>query len=247
MMSVEVQAEQLKLKGNEYFKKEKLSAAIDAYTEAITLCPTVPVYWTNRAVCFKKRNDWDRVRHDCQKALELDKGSFKAHRLLGLALLHSKLYPEAIRALKKALGPNEATLGNASNSTTTTCSGRCRSGSCSGVACSVEIEHTELLNTLENVFDAAEERDNPRELPDFLCCKITMDLFRDPVITPSGITYERSVLEDHLSRGRNFDPLTRAPLEQSQLISNLAMKDAVSDFVERHGWANQSLFNPSEQ
>jgi STIP1 family protein 1 len=38
------------------------------------------------------------------------------------------------------------------------------------------------------------------QVPDHLCCKITLDVFRDPVITPSGITYERAVILDHLNR-----------------------------------------------
>jgi len=29
-----------------------------------------------------------------------------------------------------------------------------------------------------------------------------MDIFRDPVITPSGVTYEREVLMEHLRRVR---------------------------------------------
>ena len=37
-------------------------------------------------------------------------------------------------------------------------------------------------------------------MPDYLCCKITLDIFRDPVITPSGITYERAVILDHLKQ-----------------------------------------------
>jgi hypothetical protein len=39
-----------------------------------------------------------------------------------------------------------------------------------------------------------------RQVPDHFCCKITMDIFRDPVITPSGITYERSALLEHLRK-----------------------------------------------
>jgi STIP1 family protein 1 len=34
-------------------------------------------------------------------------------------------------------------------------------------------------------------------VPDYLCCKITLDILRDPVITPSGVSYERAVLLDH--------------------------------------------------
>lgn len=38
------------------------------------------------------------------------------------------------------------------------------------------------------------------QVPDYLCCKITLDIFRDPVIAPSGLTYERKVLLDHLEK-----------------------------------------------
>ena len=38
------------------------------------------------------------------------------------------------------------------------------------------------------------------QIPDYLCCKITLDIFRDPVIAPSGLTYEREVILDHLEK-----------------------------------------------
>lgn len=50
------------------------------------------------------------------------------------------------------------------------------------------------------------------QVPDYLCCKITMDIFRDPVITPSGVTYERAVLYEHLQKvgvlRTLYEPLT---------------------------------------
>lgn len=103
-------------------------------------------------------------------------------------------------------------------------------------------------------------------MPDYLCCKITLDIFRDPVITPSGVTYERAVILDHLKKvytlhlsleksiicfsvlifdwsstwfyqvGK-FDPITREPLDPSQLIPNLAIKEAVQAYLRKHGWA----------
>ena len=30
-----------------------------------------------------------------------------------------------------------------------------------------------------------------REVPDYLCGKISFEIMKDPVITPSGVTYER--------------------------------------------------------
>ncbi|KAJ8568682.1 hypothetical protein K7X08_028215 [Anisodus acutangulus] len=56
------------------------------------------------------------------------------------------------------------------------------------------------LVSLGGVFRKAAEDDTPTEVPDYLCCKITLDIFRDPVITPSGVTYEKAVILDHLQK-----------------------------------------------
>ncbi|KAH9332072.1 hypothetical protein KI387_004180 [Taxus chinensis] len=102
-VNVAKQAELLKQEGNTYFKKERLVAAIEAYTQAITLCPNVPAYWTNRALCHRKRYDWEKVEADCRKALELDTSSVKAYYMLGLALLQRKQYAGGVKLLQKAL------------------------------------------------------------------------------------------------------------------------------------------------
>ncbi|XP_024024204.1 E3 ubiquitin-protein ligase CHIP [Morus notabilis] len=99
------------------------------------------------------------------------------------------------------------------------------------------ISNAEQLRALEKVFQIAAEADTPKEVPDHLCCKITLDIFRDPVITPSGVSYERSVILDHLRKVGEFDPITRERLDESQLISNLAIKEAVHAFLDKHGWA----------
>ena len=104
------------------------------------------------------------------------------------------------------------------------------------------------------------------QVPDYLCCRITLDIFHDPVITPSGLTYERAVILEHLQKVTwfacftfsvecfplqwsqcaiiqllkqvgKFDPITREPLDPSQLVPNLAIKEAVEAFLDKHGWA----------
>uniref|UniRef100_A0A2P2KRK4 RING-type E3 ubiquitin transferase n=1 Tax=Rhizophora mucronata TaxID=61149 RepID=A0A2P2KRK4_RHIMU len=96
-----IQAELSRQNGNSYFSKNRFGAAIDAYTEAITLCPNVAVYWTNRALCHRKRNDWAKVEEDCRRAVQLDLDSVKGHYMLGLALLERKEYTEGIKELEK--------------------------------------------------------------------------------------------------------------------------------------------------
>nr|GEW31531.1 E3 ubiquitin-protein ligase CHIP-like [Tanacetum cinerariifolium] len=93
---------------------------------------------------------------------------------------------------------------------------------------------SEQLAALKLVFSKAAEDDVPIDIPDYLCCKITLDIFRDPVITPSGLTYERAVILDHLEKVGKFDPITRETLLPSQLIPNLAIKEAVEAYLEKH-------------
>jgi STIP1 homology and U-box containing protein 1 len=58
----------------------------------------------------------------------------------------------------------------------------------------------------------------------------------DPVITPSGVSYERISILRHL-KASPFDPLTREPLGEKQLIPNVALKNASSEFLDKNGWA----------
>ncbi|MFH4974915.1 hypothetical protein AB6A40_001624 [Gnathostoma spinigerum] len=93
---------------------------------------------------------------------------------------------------------------------------------------------------LNNLFAQVDERRRRREVPDYLCGKISFEILRDPVITPSGITYDRADIKEHLQRVGHFDPVTRAPLTADQLIPNLAMKEVVDNFLSENPWAIDS-------
>uniref|UniRef100_A0A8R7JVH2 U-box domain-containing protein n=1 Tax=Triticum urartu TaxID=4572 RepID=A0A8R7JVH2_TRIUA len=69
---------------------------------------------------------------------------------------------------------------------------------------------------------------------------ITFEIFRDPVITPSGVTYERAIPLEHLRKVGNFDPVTREPLKEHQMVPNLAIKEAVQAYLKEHSWAYKS-------
>lgn len=42
--------------------------------------------------------------------------------------------------------------------------------------------------------------------------------------------------EPSLQRVGHFDPVTRSPLTQDQLIPNLAMKEVIDAFIQENGW-----------
>ncbi|KAH7694964.1 STIP1-like proteiny and u box-containing protein, partial [Aphelenchoides avenae] len=90
---------------------------------------------------------------------------------------------------------------------------------------------------LNNMFAQLDDRRRKREIPDYLCGKISFELLKDPVITPSGITYDRADIKEHLHRVGHFDPITRVPLTVDQLIPNLAMKEVLDAFIQENEWA----------
>uniref|UniRef100_A0A1I8A328 E3 ubiquitin-protein ligase CHIP n=1 Tax=Steinernema glaseri TaxID=37863 RepID=A0A1I8A328_9BILA len=93
---------------------------------------------------------------------------------------------------------------------------------------------------LNNLFAQVDDRRRKRDVPDYLCGKISFEIMHDPVITPSGITYDRESIKDHLHRVGHFDPITRAPLTVDQLIPNLAMKEVVDMFLQENEWAHDA-------
>ncbi|XP_055298153.1 E3 ubiquitin-protein ligase CHIP [Sitodiplosis mosellana] len=105
---------------------------------------------------------------------------------------------------------------------------------------SVEIEQEceNNMTELNNVFAKIDDRRRKREVPDYLCGKISFEILADPVITPSGITYERKDIEEHLQRVGHFDPVTRVKLTQDQLIPNFSMKEVVDAFLTENEWAH---------
>lgn len=60
---------------------------------------------------------------------------------------------------------------------------------------------------------------------DVFCCSL-QELFGDPVIAADGFTYERSAIEDWLSR-KKTSPMTNALLAHEGLVPNLAVRNAV--------------------
>lgn len=101
----------------------------------------------------------------------------------------------------------------------------------------IEQECEDHITELNNIFAKIDERRRKRDVPDYLCGKISFEILTDPVITPSGITYERKDIEEHLQRVGHFDPVTRVKLTQDQLIPNFSMKEVVDAFISENEWS----------
>ncbi|KAI0980462.1 hypothetical protein GJ496_002868 [Pomphorhynchus laevis] len=85
-----------------------------------------------------------------------------------------------------------------------------------------------------------EERKSAKNLPDYLTCQLCYDLFVDPVITPSGITYCRKCIEDNIYKVNHVDPISNDKLEASYLITNRCIREAAITFADDTDWFARS-------
>ncbi|EPT27725.1 tetratricopeptide repeat (TPR)-/ U-box domain-containing protein [Toxoplasma gondii TgCatPRC2] len=254
------QAAALKERGNLCFKKGMFQSAVELYTRAIECDGSCAVYFTNRALCYKKMGKWTLVLNDSREAMQLQKDNVKAYFLMGEALLNLGSLDEGLQYLVKARGlataatPISQEIEDAihhGNKLRFSQQREQRATERAELAAflrnSLEtlyttggVSHAEFelrMQQLERVFEEAEETSKPFEVPDCLSCSISMAIMNDPVITPSGITYEKSLLLEHLRRNGHFDPITRKPCPPDALVPNYGIKEAIKWFLGKYPWA----------
>lgn len=255
-----LKAENYKNAGNECFKKGFIEMAIIKYGEAIELNPTHHVYWTNRALCFKKLCLWEKVAADCREALNCEEESVKAHYLLGLALVYLGDATEGFKKLKKA--KTLSSLNKSNYEDEIECAILKARKMMWEQNASMKLHKQQELKSfmmrvmdflksnggimadeyeqkkieLEELIDDASVPYTTFEIPDFLCCKISMDIMKDPVCTPSGQTYDRRLIEEHIKHNGAFDPISRQTCKLQQLVPNYAIKDATKYFIDKYPW-----------
>ncbi|XP_077527148.1 STIP1 homology and U-box containing protein 1 [Haemaphysalis longicornis] len=274
-MKDDMTAIELKDLGNKFFSARKYEDAISCYSKAIIKSPSTATYFTNRALCYLKLQQWELACQDCRRALELDSSSVKGHFFLGQALQEMEYYDEAVKYLQRASDlAREQKLNFGDDISCQLRMARKRrwqlleekrlqqeielqtylneliladkqkrvqelkvAGARPGDIERVESALDKYISDLNSIFAKVDERRRKRDVPDYLCGKISFEIMREPVITPSGITYDRRDIEEHLQRVGHFDPVTRTQLTQDQLIPNLAMKEVVDAFLVDNEWA----------
>lgn len=82
------------------------------------------------------------------------------------------------------------------------------------------------------------------EVRDEFTCPLSLETMREPVVAADGITYERSVIEQWLSKNMR-SPCTQAPLPHKHLVPNLALKKLIDEqqhLAPHQGTVARSLF-----
>jgi STIP1 family protein 1 len=219
---------------------------------------SIDVLFTNRALCSLRLNEPCHISADALRAASLNDHNVKAHYLLGIAYSDVGDFGPAAASFRRALaqlGPDSVMR---SEIITRLRASRRREWEASrlddSLLASFQTEARELLaerytgddlawrlDTLgaisaeyQRAMDPARCGDD--DVPPAFCCPISFEIMLDPVLSPaSGQTYERAAIEEALTK-KQEDPTNRAPLRASQLISNIALRQAIESFIESNPW-----------
>lgn len=96
--------------------------------------------------------------------------------------------------------------------------------------------HSDAIREQQSTPGCSTKRDAEADAdaPEDLCCPITGTIFKDPVVTSLGFTYEREAIVAFWNTGAHRDPLTNVDMDNLTLIPNLSIRRLVNDFLEQH-------------
>ncbi|PKA56851.1 U-box domain-containing protein 17 [Apostasia shenzhenica] len=99
-----------------------------------------------------------------------------------------------------------------------------------------ESEQNSLLSKSPNSISSFQEFRKPSSpIPKDFCCPISLDLMRDPVITSSGQTYDRSSINQWLEEGHFTCPNSGQTLSHTGLIPNRALRSLIAHWCAVQG------------
>ncbi|KAI7687293.1 Small glutamine-rich tetratricopeptide repeat-containing protein beta [Sarcoptes scabiei] len=109
-----IKANELKNQGNEFMESGQFANAVDAYTKAIEIDKTNPIYYCNRAAAHNKLNNYQASLNDSELAIQIDPTYSKAYCRMGLAYINLNDPLRARDAYKKAyeLNPSDNNKSN---------------------------------------------------------------------------------------------------------------------------------------
>ncbi|XP_050426135.1 small glutamine-rich tetratricopeptide repeat-containing protein beta-like [Adelges cooleyi] len=140
-------AEHNKNCGNEFMKNQEYEKAIDAYSISVTLNPTNPIYYCNRAAAYNAIGKYKDAIEDCQKAIELEPHYSKAYCRLGLAFSQTNDFQKAASCYKKALELDPENVGYQRNYQLTLNNMQSNSGNQQPNAADFNIQAPDLIET----------------------------------------------------------------------------------------------------
>ncbi|OMJ95852.1 hypothetical protein SteCoe_571 [Stentor coeruleus] len=249
-------SQELREQGNQFFIQKQYENAIKCYTAAIKKTSTESILYSNRARCYYMIKDFDNVIKDASKAMLLDEKNLKAYLLYirGLGNV-SKFYMSMTHieiALNTCLKLNQIAKETSQSEFNSACKSLKKK-----LKVIIFLKDRENYNykvsrlrsyykgiiknkKVNEIFNKYLKEKTPKNIPDSLCCPITLDLFKKPVITSCGNTYEAEALITHFTRMGTVDPINRSPINPYEILKNESILSAKKWFIKAEPWVKIS-------
>jgi len=72
-----------------------------------------------------------------------------------------------------------------------------------------------------------------KEAPKEFLCPMSMEIMTEPVVTPSGVCYNRPAVEEWINE-HHSDPASKSPLLNDHLYPNLTLRDMIQRWLVEH-------------
>lgn len=89
----------------------------------------------------------------------------------------------------------------------------------------LERDYRSLGTRCANIVNTVRNATASPYAPDYLICQISKSIMDDPVLTPSGYSYERAAVEKWIAE-KGEDPFAKIPLTVDQLYPNKPLREA---------------------
>lgn len=251
--------EKYRFMGNEEYTKGNYSRAIALYKISNDIEKN-PLCYSNTAICLINLRDLEGAFAAIQEALALDMENPKFHRIKGVIFAEkAKLNRNEADALK-AIASLEKAQARQPNEVNTLNLRRARALAyflhleVLGEAYKRVVAYFQPKLEASPTFRASFDKfvslpTHATALPSFLTCPITLDLLQEPVQLPSGITYERVMLDEFwktpaCAEGRK-DPISKELLAKDAVCApNKLIEEHVKAYLVENPWAAEFSLAP---
>lgn len=105
-------AQKYKELGNQAYKSQDYSKALNYYSKAIEADSTDPSFFSNRSLCYYNLNRFQECLMDCERALRINPHFVKVLKKKSQACLNLLKFDEAVDAAKQAVSIEKSTAAN---------------------------------------------------------------------------------------------------------------------------------------
>ena len=112
----------------------------------------------------------------------------------------------------------------------------------------VNVEINDVLSDEATSSDSSDCTDDEFniDIPESFICPLTLEIYRDPLMSRCGKNFERKAIVEWLDRGNDTCPLTRQPLSLSLLVPNAKLRIEVDGWKRRHGFETKTFDKSNE-